>query len=157
MDENMTKFNEKIAELLEIAKKEKNVLVQEEIEAHFKDMDLTPDKMGIICEYLEKNGVDILKTTGDTDVDDDIILEMENEEEEEDLENIDLSVPDGVSIEDPVRMYLKEIGKVPLLIENNGAPPPPNRLLNAVMITMIGKHKPIAPKAVVPTPGIRAI
>ena len=115
MDENMTKFNEKIAELLEIAKKEKNVLVQEEIEAHFKDMDLTPDKMGIICEYLEKNGVDILKTTGDTDVDDDIILEMENEEEEEDLENIDLSVPDGVSIEDPVRMYLKEIGKVPLL------------------------------------------
>ena len=96
MDENMTKFNEKIAELLEIAKKEKNVLVQEEIEAHFKDMDLTPDKMGIICEYLEKNGVDILKTTGDTDVDDDIILEMENEEEEEDLENIDLSVPDEI-------------------------------------------------------------
>lgn len=115
MDENMTKFNEKIAELMEIAKKEKNVLVQEEIEAHFKDMDLTPDKMSIICEYLEKNGIDILKTTGDTDVDDDIILEMENEEEEEDLENIDLSVPDGVSIEDPVRMYLKEIGKVPLL------------------------------------------
>ena len=68
-----------------------------------------------IIDYLEQNGVDILKITGDDDEpepDEEILL---SEEEDVDVENIDLSVPDGVSIEDPVRMYLKEIGKVPLL------------------------------------------
>ena len=54
-------------------------------------------------------------------------------------------------------LWAVSVSFVPLLIENNGAPPPPNRLLNAVMITMIGKHKPTAPKAVVPTPGIRCV
>ena len=109
------KFNEKMNQLLELAKKEKNVLMQDEINNYFKDMDLTPDKIEGIFEYLEKNGIEILKITEENDVDDDIILEIESDEEEEDLENIDLTVPDGISIEDPVRMYLKEIGKVPLL------------------------------------------
>ena len=115
MDENMEKFTEKLNELVELAKKEKNVLMQEEINTYFKDMELTPEKVDKICDYLEKNGVDVLRMTEEADVSDDLILDMKNEEEDEELENIDLSVPDGISIEDPVRMYLKEIGKVPLL------------------------------------------
>ena len=109
------KFTEKLKELLEIAKKKKNVLEYQEITEHFADMELDADKMEKVLEFLEANNIDTLKTN-DVDVDDepdeDIIID---EEEEIDMENIDLSVPDGVSIEDPVRMYLKEIGKVQLL------------------------------------------
>ena len=109
------KFTEKLKELLEIAKKKKNVLEYQEITEHFADMELDADKMEKVLEFLEANNIDTLKTN-DVDVDDepdeDIIID---EEEEIDMENIDLSVPDGVSIEDPVRMYLKEIGKVELL------------------------------------------
>lgn len=115
MDESMVKFTEKMKELVELAKKEKNVLMQEDINNFFKGMSLTPEKIESIYAYLEKNGVDVLQITEDADVSDELILEMENEEEEEDLESIDLSVPEGISVEDPVRMYLKEIGKVPLL------------------------------------------
>ena len=57
------KFNEKMNQLLELAKKEKNVLMQDEINNYFKDMDLTPDKIEGIFEYLEKNGIEILKIT----------------------------------------------------------------------------------------------
>ncbi len=115
MDENIAKFTEKMNELLEIAKKEKNVLMQDEINNHFKDMDLSADKINSIYEFLESNGVEVLRMTDDTDTADDLLLDIERDDEEEEIENIDLSVPDGVSIEDPVRMYLKEIGKVPLL------------------------------------------
>ena len=66
-----------------------------------------------ILEALEASNVDVLRITEDDDVDDEEIILTE--EDEVDVEHIDLSVPDGVSIEDPVRMYLKEIGKVPLL------------------------------------------
>ncbi len=115
MDENIAKFTEKMNELLEIAKKEKNVLMQDEINNHFKDMDLSTDKINSIYEFLEGNDVEVLRMTDDTDTADDLLLDIERDDEEEEIENIDLSVPDGVSIEDPVRMYLKEIGKVPLL------------------------------------------
>ena len=66
----------------------------------------------MVIDYLEQNGIDVLKISNDDDVDDDIILDDEDEVE---VEKIDLSVPEGVSVEEPVRMYLKEIGKVPLL------------------------------------------
>lgn len=115
MEDNISKFNEKMAELLEHAKKEKNVLMQDEVNTFFKEFAMSADKIESIYEYLEKNGVEILRITEDNDADDDLVLELENEEEEEEIENIDLTVPDGISIEDPVRMYLKEIGKVPLL------------------------------------------
>ncbi len=115
MDENIAKFTEKMNELLEIAKKEKNVLMQDEINNHFKDMDLSTDKINSIYEFLEGNDVEVLRMTDDTDTADDLLLDIERDDEEKEIENIDLSVPDGVSIEDPVRMYLKEIGKVPLL------------------------------------------
>lgn len=109
------KIQEKLKTLLAKAKKKKNVLESQEIALFFADMDIQDDQMDRITDYLEQNGVDILKITGEDDEpepDEEILL---SEEEDVDVENIDLSVPDGVSIEDPVRMYLKEIGKVPLL------------------------------------------
>ena len=119
MEENtQAQFEEKLSELLEVAKKKKNVLDNQEVVDYFKGMDLTEDAMDRVNEFLDQNGIDILKM-GDDD-EEDIITEAEEdiiltEEDEVDVENIDLSVPEGVSIEDPVRMYLKEIGKVPLL------------------------------------------
>ncbi|MDY5541818.1 MAG: RNA polymerase sigma factor RpoD [Lachnospiraceae bacterium] len=109
MEENVAKFGERLKELLAMAKKKKNVLEYQEINDFFADMDLDADKFERILDFLEANNVDVLRIT---DNDDDIILD---EEDDVDMEQIDLSVPDGVSIEDPVRMYLKEIGKVPLL------------------------------------------
>ena len=118
-DENHeVKFIEKLNALKELAHTKKNVLEYQEINNFFGDMELDEEKMEKIIEYLENNGIDVFQISDDKDdVDDDIILGMEagGEGDEKDIENIDLSVPDGVSIEDPVRMYLKEIGKVPLL------------------------------------------
>ena len=114
MEENlMEKFQEKLKELLTIAKKKKNVLEYSEITDLFSDMNLTAEQMDSILEYLEKNNIDTLRTTDDDEEPDP--EEAVLDEEDIDVEKIDLSVPDGISIEDPVRMYLKEIGKVPLL------------------------------------------
>jgi len=102
-----------------MGRKKENVLENQEVIDHFKGIDLSEDDYDRIWESLEKNGIDILKMTppseDDLDVDDDIPPEEIENEEEVDVENVDLLVPDSVSIEDPVRMYLKEIGKVPLL------------------------------------------
>lgn len=120
-DENVTavetedlkaKFQEKLKALLEMGKKKRNILEYQEISDFFKDMNLDAEKMERVLDYLEHNGIDVLKMMDDLDDDDEIILD---EDDEVEVEKIDLSVPDGVSIEDPVRMYLKEIGKVPLL------------------------------------------
>ncbi len=113
------KFLESLGKLKELAKSRKNVLELQEINNFFGDMELDEEKTEKIIEFLEANGVDVLRISDDKDdVDDSIILSMEADgdaPDDEEIENIDLSVPDGVSIEDPVRMYLKEIGKVPLL------------------------------------------
>ena len=129
----MAKFEEKLNELKALASKKKNVIEQKEIDEAFIDMDLSEEDKDRVDEFFESMGIEILSTSeeptdaeldfdigidldAETDLDDvpddEIIL---GEEDEVDVENIDLSVPDGVSIEDPVRMYLKEIGKVPLL------------------------------------------
>lgn len=106
------KFQQKLIEILELGKKKKNMLEYQEIADFFKDLNLDPEKFEMVIDYLEQNGIDVLKISNDDDVYDDIILDDEDEVE---VEKIDLSVPEGVSVEDPVRMYLKEIGKVPLL------------------------------------------
>ena len=110
--EQRMKFQQKLIEILELGKKKKNMLEYQEIADFFKDLNLDPEKFEMVIDYLEQNGIDVLKISNDDDVDDDIILDDEDEVE---VEKIDLSVPEGVSVEDPVRMYLKEIGKVPLL------------------------------------------
>lgn len=114
MDENtQAKFDEKLKSLLAIAKKKKNVLEYQEIMDFFADMALGEEQFDKVLETLEQSGVDVLRITEDDDVDDEEIIL--SEEDEVDMENLDLTIPDGISIEDPVRMYLKEIGKVPLL------------------------------------------
>ena len=110
--EQRLNFQQKLIEILELGKKKKNMLEYQEIADFFKDLNLNPEKFEMVIDYLEQNGIDVLKISNDDDVDDDIILDDEDEVE---VEKIDLSVPEGVSVEDPVRMYLKEIGKVPLL------------------------------------------
>ena len=125
MEFDKEKFMEKVKGLVALAKKKKNMLEYQEISDFFNDMPLDADQMEKVFDYLEKSGIDVLRLSDmseDIDIsaddklllldDDDIDL---SEEDEIDMENIDLSVPEGVSIEDPVRMYLKEIGKVPLL------------------------------------------
>ena len=112
-EEMKAKFREKLAQLLELGKKKRNILEYQEISDFFKDMNLDAEQLESVLDFLEHNNVDVLRISDDDDDDDDeIILDDEDEVE---VEKIDLSVPDGVSVEDPVRMYLKEIGKVPLL------------------------------------------
>ena len=106
-------FLEGLNTLVELGKKRNGILEFSDINAQFKEIDLDGDKTEKILDYLEQNG--IVAMVPDSDTDDDIILDVDDEPTEEELENIEFSVPDGVSIEDPVRMYLKEIGKVPLL------------------------------------------
>ena len=105
------KLNQKLKELVEFAKKKKNILEYQEISDFFQKMELNAEEFEKILDCLESHNIDVLRISDDDD-DDDILI---SEEDEIEVEKIDLSVPDGVSIEDPVRMYLKEIGKVPLL------------------------------------------
>ena len=119
MEMNMAKFSEKLVELLELAKKKKNVLEYQEISDFFKDSPLEVDQMEKVFDFLEASGVVVLRITDNGGdellLDNDMEMEGMDDEEEVELDKIDLSVPEGVSIEDPVRMYLKEIGKVSLL------------------------------------------
>lgn len=122
MDENMAKFHEKLKELLQYAKSKKNVLEYEEINDFFAELELGSEQMEKIYDYLEKNEVDVLREPAETEFigpEDEIDVDGSElaliEAESEDLSKIDLSVPEGIGLEDPVRMYLKEIGKVQLL------------------------------------------
>ena len=118
MEENSNqKLDDKLKDLLDKARKKKNEIDYGEIEEFFADMELSESDYDKVFEYLEQNNVDITKIIDsglpDEDPDDADIEQVK--EEEVDLDNIDLSAPEGISVEDPVRMYLKEIGKVPLL------------------------------------------
>ena len=114
MDENtQVQFDEKLKELITLAKKKKNELDLKEVQDFVAALKLQEEQMDKVFEELEKNGVEILGIPEADDItDEEIIL---TEEDEVDVENLDLTLPDGYNLEDPVRMYLKEIGKVPLL------------------------------------------
>ena len=114
MEERAIKFEEKLKNLVALGKKKKSILEIQEINEVFSDMELEAEQMEKIFEYLESQNIDVLRISPDTDDADDVEILL-TDEDEVDMEKIDLSVPDGISIEDPVRMYLKEIGKVPLL------------------------------------------
>ncbi len=95
-----------IKELIEIGKK-KGVMSFKEIDEALIDFDLEQRQKEAIYEKIEANGVEVVE---------DLEKELEAiQNDEVEKEEIDLSVPDGIGIDDPVRMYLKEIGKVPLL------------------------------------------
>ena len=109
-------FMKIIGELIAAGKQKKGVLEESEIRTAFSTLKLTEDQYELIVRVLEKNDIDVLQVVeeDDTEVpDDELDIIDENGEEEQDL--LDLSIPDSINIEDPVRMYLKEIGKVPLL------------------------------------------
>ena len=109
--DDKAKFQEKLKELLLYAKQKKNVLESQEIVEFFQSMDLDPNKLEKIYDFLEKQGVDILRFQEEKEADD-LLLEPDDADldEEEEVDAIDLSVPDSVGVDDPVRMYLKEIG-----------------------------------------------
>jgi RNA polymerase primary sigma factor len=111
-EEQNAKFLERVNELIALGKKKKNILEDQEINDFFKDTPLDAEKMEQVLDVLEANNIDVLRIQEDDDDDEPLLLD---DEEEVEIEKIDLSIPDGVSVEDPVRMYLKEIGKVPLL------------------------------------------
>ena len=117
MEEKTLTFEEKLSKLLELAKSKKNVLDETEVLDAFAGDELTPEKLDRIYDFLDKKHVDILKMSNDDDMDPDLFSEDEDADPEDaiDVEHIDLSVPEGIGVDDPVRMYLKEIGKVPLL------------------------------------------
>lgn len=117
MEEKTLTFDEKLSKLLELAKSKKNVLDEKEVLDAFAGEELTPEKLDRIYDFLDKKHVDVLKMSNDDDMDPDLFSEDEDADPEDaiDVEHIDLSVPEGIGVDDPVRMYLKEIGKVPLL------------------------------------------
>ncbi len=114
-EETKAKFLQKMKELISVGRKKQNTLDYIEVSDYFRDLNLDEENLDKVLEHLESAGIDVIRMD-DVEVeipdDDEVVL---SEEDEVDMENIDLSVPDGISIEDPVRMYLKEIGKVPLL------------------------------------------
>ncbi len=121
MEENMTTFNEKMATLLDIAAKNKNTLKYDEILSEFPEASMDGELFDKILEELEKTRVEILAAIDNEQ--EPVLLEVDATDEaglEEELSNmdiskLDLSIPEGIGLDDPVRMYLKEIGKVPLL------------------------------------------
>ncbi len=113
-EELKSQFDEKLNEILKLAKEKKNVVEDKDIFSIFSEFSLDDDSFEKILTTIEEKNIEILRVDKSEEEDDDIILN-EDEESEIDVEKIDLSVPEGINIEDPVRMYLKEIGKVPLL------------------------------------------
>ena len=120
MNENDLKFNERIEKLLELSKNNNNSLKYEDIMAEFPDTSEDGELFDRVFEQLEKAKVEIIPMS-DKEMDSSALLdEIDGDEKYEDipdvdLSKVDLSVPEGVGMDDPVRMYLKEIGKVPLL------------------------------------------
>ena len=116
---NNAVFEENLAKLIKDAEKKKSVIEYSEIDKYFPGMELNQEYMESIVEYIEGKGIDVLRTDIN---DEDIILDLDDEvdinENDEELAEVDLDLSDlenNVNIEDHVRMYLKEIGKVPLL------------------------------------------
>lgn len=111
MEDNKLLFTKKLEELVSNAKKKKNVLDIRKLWTHSAAWQLDADQSEQIFDYLESKGIDVLKVSND-DSDAEFLLDDDDEVR---VEDTDLSVPDGVNIEDPVRQYLKEIGNIQLL------------------------------------------
>lgn len=122
MEKRNKTFEEKLEQLLQIAQKKKNVLEYAEILQFFVGEELNTEKVEQLYDFMEKNSVDILaiQTEREEEILDfgeepENLEELSKVEQLEQLEQIEVSVSDTISYDDPVRMYLKEIGKIPLL------------------------------------------
>ena len=107
VEQNPVSTDELLTSLVAKGKKNGGTLTYGELVDDLQAIDLTPDQIDAMYEAFNKKGIELVDDTKPNEDDD--------EEKEEAEEEIDLSVPEGVSIDDPVRMYLKEIGRVPLL------------------------------------------
>ena len=110
----------RLGDLVDLGKSKKNILDYAELEEAFPEFRENEDKMDIIQDYLEQSGVDVLKMDDDDlDIDDDLLMDEDEDEDEDKEPEVDIAAltasTDAVNIDDPVRMYLKEIGKVHLL------------------------------------------
>ena len=115
-------FEEKLKTLLKLAKKKKNILDPDDIAKHFDGVTMGEDEYDKLQEFMDSNGIDVFRPIEDEDMisDDELGLMMDEASEVEaeidmDIDKMDLSGELGIDTDDPVRMYLKEIGKVPLL------------------------------------------
>jgi len=113
MNETVIAFEEKLKELLSIAKKNKDVIEVDKVNDVFKELNLDPSQIDKIYEYLEANNIAVLNLSNDDEPDDSSLLELEQEEDMSVTE--DLSSGAAVMSDDPVKLYLKEIGGYPLL------------------------------------------
>lgn len=102
MEPYETEFEKKLQELRQYAEKKKKVLEEQEIQRFFSKEVLSEELCDQIYEFLEREHIDVIHPEPE-------------ERGEEALSGEDLSVPDGISMDDPVRIYLKEIGSIPLL------------------------------------------
>ena len=105
-----SRSSEIVENLLAKGKKNGGTLTYGELIDALQKQDLTPDEIDTMYDTFSKRGIEIVDDSQDNSNDDDVDLDKSDEDVE-----IDLSVPEGVSIDDPVRMYLKEIGQVRLL------------------------------------------
>lgn len=112
MNEAVNNFEEKLKELVAFAKKNKGVIEVEKVNDFFKELNLEVTQIDKIYEYLEASNIVVLNLTDDEEPDDDILLELENEE---DTVLTDVATTAGAMSDDPVKLYLKEIGSYPLL------------------------------------------
>ena len=109
-------LDEKLVLLAKEAAGKKGVISSEELMDFFKDDQLSPEQLDYVYEFLDSHKIDVLNTDESDDSAPDFFMkddDLEEEETEEDLEQ--LTIPEGIAIDDPVRMYLKEIGKIQLL------------------------------------------
>ena len=109
-------LDEKLILLAKVAAGKKGVISSEELMNYFKDDQLSPEQLDYVYEFLDSHKIDVLNTDESDDSAPDFFMkddDLEEEETEEDLEQ--LTIPEGIAIDDPVRMYLKEIGKIQLL------------------------------------------
>lgn len=125
---------EKIGKLCELAKKAKNTITYEAINDTFKEEELTAEQLDTIYGYLESKGIDVVAGIGEPepadlniekadaldnllidDLEDDFNDEFTEKEIDDDIDLDAVDLLEGIGTDDPVRMYLKEIGTVPLL------------------------------------------
>ncbi len=110
-------FDDHLAKLVKKGKSNKNVLELHYIDEFFHDTELTSYQIDKLYSVLEENEIDVLELGDDVDLDhgqDDADVDADDDDTEALIKN-NLTIPDTISTEDPVRLYLKEIGKVPLL------------------------------------------
>ena len=103
---NKEQAQQKVKEILDLARNEKKTLTYQDVMNKLSDLDIDADAIDAVFETLESEGINVINATEDETA----VLPADVTGTD-----MDISVPEGISIDDPVRMYLKEIGKVPLL------------------------------------------